>query len=75
MTANTHVLISGLLAVGVPLALVAGQVLVMRRPRPGNWMPPPPAPTPPVPKPLPDCLIPKPMRPRPSVRPRVLEDA
>ena len=78
MSANTHVLLSGALALGIPLVLAAGQMLVARRPRRGNGRPPPPPPPPPLPKPLPDCLIPRPMAPRtaaPRARPRVLEDA
>ena len=73
--ATTHVLFSGALTFGIPLALVIGQVVARRRRPRGGWPRDPRVPAPLPPKPLPDCLIPRPMTPRPAPRIRVLEDA
>jgi hypothetical protein len=66
MDAKWHVLLSGTLTFGVPLALAVRELIILRRPPSGAWpgdgpgLPVPPKPLPPEsPRRLPDCLIPK----------------
>ena len=65
MDAKWHVLLSGTLTFGVPLALALRELVLLRRPQGGAWpgdgpKQPAPLPMPPdTPRSLPDCLIPK----------------
>ena len=65
MDAKWHMLLSGTLTFGVPLALAVRELVLLRRPRGGTWLGDGPRPTAPRPMPpdapraLPDCLIPK----------------
>ncbi len=65
MNATWHVLLSGTLTFGVPLALALRELVLLRRPPGGAWpgdgpKTPAPLPIPPQsPRSLPDCLIPR----------------
>ena len=65
MDAKWHVILSGTLTFGVPLALAVRELIILRRPQGGAWRGDDPTPTIPRPLPpnaprrLPDCLIPK----------------
>ena len=65
MDAEWHMLLSGTLTFGVPLALAVRELVVLRRPPGGAWpgdgpKTPAPLPMPPQsPRSLPDCLIPR----------------
>jgi hypothetical protein len=65
MDAKWHVLLSGTITFGIPLALAIRELILLRRPPRGAWpgdgpRAPEPKPLPPdAPRRLPECLVPK----------------